>query len=209
MADARGPVVVVLAAGAGSRFRTGAATAAHKLAQPFAASTVLGCTLAQVVKSGLPRVVVTTSALHAAAVAAVGERDVLVLPEVGSTDVPLGMGLSIAAGVAAGADAPGWLMLPGDMPLLHAASLRAVAAALHRHAVVHAAHGGRRGHPVGFRAELYGELVALEGDEGARGVLARHAAHAVEVDDPGVLLDIDTEDELDSLRALHAARGGG
>ena len=57
-------------------------------------------------------------------------------------------------------------------------------------------HRGRRGHPVGFAAELFSELVMLKGDEGARRLLARYPTAAVELDDPGVLLDIDTVDDL-------------
>ena len=40
------------------------------------------------------------------------------------------------------------------------------------------------------------ELVMLKGDEGARRLLARYPTAAVELDDPGVLFDIDTVDDL-------------
>ena len=58
----------------------------------------------------------------------------------------------------------------------------------------------RRGHPVGFAAELYSELILLRGDEGARRIVARYPAQGVELDDPGVLLDVDTEADLEALR---------
>jgi molybdenum cofactor cytidylyltransferase len=41
----------------------------------------------------------------------------------------------------------------------------------------------------------------LTGDEGARRLVARYPAQGVEVDDPGVLLDVDTEDDLARVRA--------
>jgi molybdenum cofactor cytidylyltransferase len=46
-------------------------------------------------------------------------------------------------------------------------------------------------------------LLALRGDAGARSVLQRYAAEvvAVEVDDPGILQDVDTADDLDALDA--------
>jgi molybdenum cofactor cytidylyltransferase len=78
--------------------------------------------------------------------------------------------------------------------------LLAVARSLDQHPVAYAQHRGRRGHPVGFAAELYSELTGLSGDEGARRIIARYPAFAVEIDDPGVLVDIDTEDDLDALR---------
>jgi len=193
-----GPVVVVLAAGRGSRFLG----LDHKLVQALGASSVLGTTLGHVLSSRLPMVVVATAALAEIAQRSVATRDIVVLPDAGTPGPePLGMGYSIACGVSARPDASGWLILPGDMPMVKPATLRAVAAELHQHTVAYAQYRGRRGHPVGFSAELYSELAALSGDEGARRLVARYPAHGVEVDDPGVLIDIDTEADLDGLRS--------
>src|ERR1700712_1231768 len=93
------------------------------------------------------------------------------------------------------APAAGW-GLRGAFPRVRPASLRAVAAALDLQPIAFAQHRGRRGHPVGFGAELFSELMMLKGDEGARRLLARYPTAAVEVDDPGVLFDIDTVDDL-------------
>ena len=117
------------------------------------------------------------------------------------------MGYSIASGVAASADAGGWLVLPGDMPAVQPSSLLAVAAKLPHHVVVYAQHRGRRGHPVGFSAELYSELVQLSGDEGARRLVARYPSHGLELDDPGVLADVDTNDDLAALHARTQSHG--
>jgi molybdenum cofactor cytidylyltransferase len=57
---------------------------------------------------------------------------------------------------------------------------------------------------VGFGAELYSELAKLSGDEGARRLVARYPAHAVEVDDPGVMFDVDTPDDLAAARVARA-----
>jgi len=193
-----GPVVVVLAAGRGSRFRG----LDHKLAQSLGASSVLGTTLSRALASRLPVVVVTTAALAEIAKGGVATRDIVILPDAGTTgSLPLGMGYSIACGVSARPDASGWLILPGDMPLVKPATLQAVARGLLHHTVAYAQHHGQRGHPVGFSAELYSELAALGGDEGARRLVARYPAHGVEVDDPGVLIDIDTEGDLEDLRS--------
>jgi molybdenum cofactor cytidylyltransferase len=189
----KGPVVIVLAAGKGSRFRS----SGHKLAQAIGATTVLGMTLAHVIESGLPMVVVTTTAFASEAARFVASRDVVVLSE---GEAARGMAHSIAAGVAASADADGWIMLPADMPLVSAEALRAVKGELARHAVVYAQHRGQRGHPVGFAAELFSDLMQLSGDEGARRLIARYPACAVEIDDAGVLADIDTVDDLAAAR---------
>ncbi len=191
------PAVIVLAAGKGSRFLG----ADHKLAQSLGGLTVLGTTLQHAIASHLQVVVVTTEALADVACRSVAARDVIVLPEVGAPgQTALGMGYSISVGVGARPDAGGWLILPGDMPRVRPLTLQAVARQLEQHAVAYAQYKGRRGHPVGFSAELYSELIALSGDEGARRLIARYPALGVEVDDAGVLVDVDTLADLDKLR---------
>jgi len=195
---AAAPVVIVLAAGTGSRFEG----QGHKLTQALGDTTVLGATLRQVIASRLRLVVVTTSALRDMVKTWVATQDVIVVPAASPDHGErLGMGYSIAAGVRARGDASGWLVLPGDMPLVKPATLRAVASALAHHSVAFAQYQGQRGHPVAFSAELYSELAVLSGDEGARRILARYPAAAVEVDDPGALLDIDTRGDLAAAQA--------
>ncbi len=190
-------IVIVLAAGRGSRFVAGA----HKLAAPFGDAGVLATTLRHAIASHMPVVVVTTAPFAELARSSVAARDVVILPEVDTEDGQgLGMGHSISAGVRATPHAGGWLVLPGDMPLVRPATLQAVARELDRHPVVYAQYGGRRGHPVGFAAELYSELVDLRGDQGARRLVARYPAIGLELDDPGILVDIDTVDDLDAAR---------
>jgi len=195
------PTVIVLAAGKGSRFLGDT----HKLEQDIGSVSVFGSTLKHVIASHLPLLVVTTPALEAAARRLVAARDVVVLPEVGTPgDGRLGRGFSIASGVSARPDAPGWLILPADMPLVQPSTLVAVGRALEHHPVAYAQYRGRRGHPVAFASELYSELVTLSGDEGARRLTARYPAFGVEVDDPGVLIDVDTLEDLSAVRARQA-----
>lgn len=85
--------------------------------------------------------------------------------------------------------------------LVRPSSIVAVGRALADNAVAYTQHRGRRGHPVGFAAELVSELIGLTGDEGARRLVARYPALAVELDDPGVLIDVDTEADLAAARA--------
>ncbi|MCR6628635.1 MAG: nucleotidyltransferase family protein [Magnetospirillum sp.] len=159
------PVVLVLAAGRGERFRA-AGGAGHKLSALLGGMTVLERTLAAVRASGLPSHVV---------------------------DAPTeGMGWSIAAGVSATIGAGGWLILPGDMPLVSPATIRRVASALAKVPVVAPVHGGRRGHPVGFGPPCRGHLLALSGDLGARRVIQAFGRLDLPVEDPGCVLDIDT-----------------
>lgn len=189
------PTIVIPAAGRGSRF----GGELHKLAQPFGDSTVLGSTLRNALASQLPVVVVTTAALAPLAGRQLAQRDIVVVSE---EQAARGMGHTLAVGIGERSGAPGWLVLPADMPLVRPATLLAVGRALEHHAVAYAQHKGRRGHPVGFAAELYSELVVITGDNGMRRVLLRYPAHAEDTDDAGVLLDIDTVANLEALRAV-------
>jgi molybdenum cofactor cytidylyltransferase len=177
----------------------------HKLEQSLGGTTVLGRTLRQAIATQLPVLVVTTEERRPLAAQHCAGRDILVLS---GAEAARGMGHSIAAGVAERSGANGWLILPGDLPLVRPATLRSVAAALEHHAVVFAQYQGRRGHPVAFGAELYSELVRLDGDDGARRVALRYPALGLEVDDPGVLMDVDTVADLARVQAALAPAAG-
>ena len=65
---------------------------------------------------------------------------------------------------------------------------------------------GRRGHPVIFRASLYGELLSASPDVGARQVVWEHAQEIVEVptEEEGVVLNLNDPETL--RRALESSR---
>ena len=60
---------------------------------------------------------------------------------------------------------------------------------------------GRRGHPVLFARNLFDELQRAPLEQGARAVVRRHAAETelVPVDDPGILVDVDTPADYQEL----------
>lgn len=177
MALAHDPVVLVLASGRGERF-TASGGQGSKLQALLVGRTVLEHTLTAVRASGLPFHVVDAG-------------------------YP-GMGDSIAAGVRATADAAGWLVLPGDLPLVAPASLRAVAAALRQASVVLPMYRGTRGHPVGFARVHGAALQALTGAEGAAAIVRGADALRLELDDPGIVTDIDTVEDLARAERLLA-----
>ena len=198
----RRPAAVVLAAGRGSRFRG----SGHKLEQKLGASpgddTVLSRSLRHAIATRLPVVCVTTPALAPVAHRLIAARDVVTLPERDDDGrlMPVGMGHSIVAGVGAAGDADVWLILPADMPLVQPSTIVAVAEGLEHYPVCYAQYRGIQGHPVGFGTELFSELMTLQGDEGARRIVARYAAQPITVDDPGVHVDVDTADDLGRVR---------
>ena len=110
-----------------------------------------------------------------------------------------GMGTSLAQGVASATDAAGWVIALADMPWIATSTVAGVAGALHDGAsVVAPVYRGKRGHPVGFSARHRAGLTGLAGDSGARCLLEHHAAELVfvEVDDPGILRDVDSPADL-------------
>ena len=110
-----------------------------------------------------------------------------------------GMGASLAHGIGQARGADGWVIALADMPRISQATIRSIVAALEEGATIVApVHGGERGHPVGFGAALRDELLALDGDQGARAVLERHrdALRLIECPDPNVLYDIDRKSDL-------------
>ena len=110
-----------------------------------------------------------------------------------------GMGASLAAGVAAALDDCGYLVALADMPWVDPKTIARIASALEAGAsIVAPRFRGERGHPVGF-APLHREaLLALTGDEGARSIIDAHRGvlQLIEVDDPGVVRDVDTPLDL-------------
>lgn len=110
-----------------------------------------------------------------------------------------GMGVSLACGVRAAADADAWLVALGDMPYVRPSSIAAVRAALENGAPLAAPFfHARRGHPVGISARYRADLIGIKGDEGAKALLARHGAELLKipVGDPGVIRDIDRPEDL-------------
>jgi molybdenum cofactor cytidylyltransferase len=178
-------VGLLLAAGQGRRF------GGNKLLQPL--------------DDGTPMVLASASPLHAVlteTVAVVDDADGEVarllaqegLQVVCNPQARKGVGTSIACGVAASRHAGGWVIALGDMPFIPQTIVQAVVAALAGGAdIVAPVNQGQRGHPVGFSARHAEALMNLRADEGARGLIAAHrdSLELIEVDDRGVLLDID------------------
>ena len=187
------PIVLVLASGRGERFLASGGTV-HKLQALLAGRAVLERTLDAVRASGLP--------WH--------------LEGVGHP----GMGDSIASAVRATADAAGWLVLPGDLPLVLPSSLQHVAERLmagERNAdmapsqfAVVPRHADAKGHPVGFTSGCRAALLAMAGEHGAAPVLrmlqAANAVIEMEIDDIGIVTDIDTLDDLRRAESLYMER---
>lgn len=106
-----------------------------------------------------------------------------------------GMSLSLRCGVAACAQAHGWIVALADMPAVSAHTVMQIAAALESGApLVVCRYRGQRGHPVGFSRSFGPALMNLKGDQGGRSLLKQYSQsiHWLDVEDPGILFDVDT-----------------
>jgi molybdenum cofactor cytidylyltransferase len=119
-----------------------------------------------------------------------------------------GLASSVKAGIGAVPEnADGAIVCLGDMPLISAKlidQLIETFAPDRGQLIAVPVSDGRRGNPVLWSRRFFKELMTLDGDVGARHLIAKHAEAVAEVpvDGPSAFLDIDTP------QALEAARGG-
>ena len=197
-------VGLVLASGFGRRFD--AAGRRNKLLARLPDGQTLVTASARALCSVLEQVAVVVPTRGTLIEAALSDLPVRLVRNARARD---GIGASIAVGVAAlKADFPqatGWLVALGDMPFVAPATIKTVAEALVAggaaglHRIVAPAYRGTRGHPVGFGSGFADSLMALDGDVGASVLMRDHAVRLVDCDDPGILRDIDTREDLSRL----------
>lgn len=111
-----------------------------------------------------------------------------------------GMGSTISSSLEY-IDSDKLLIVLADMPFVQASSFNQVCAALTSNDIVVPTFQSRRGHPVGFHRRYFSELSRLDGDSGGKVLLQKHANKVLElaVDDPGILYDIDTRQDLSAV----------
>jgi molybdenum cofactor cytidylyltransferase len=97
-------------------------------------------------------------------------------------------------------DCEGAIVHLADHPMVDVKSFKAIVDSYDRtrKPIVIARSSGRRGHPVLFDRTVFVELLSAPEDEGARYVVNADASRVeyVELDDPGINLDLDTPADL-------------
>jgi molybdenum cofactor cytidylyltransferase len=121
-------------------------------------------------------------------------------------DYAQGLSSSLKTGIRALPEtAAGALVLLGDMPQITAIHLDRLIAAFaddKGRAIILPTHAGKRGNPVLWPQAYFAEMLQLEGDAGAKRLLAAHASRVRQVDlgTDAIFADVDTPEALAQLR---------
>lgn len=167
--------------------------------------TFLGRAVAALGGGGCTSVVVVTGAesdpAHAAIARAARELGAVVAvnPLVGSEQLD-----SVRAGLRLAApDAAAAVISPVDVPITRVATVQSVIQRFRESGapLVVPTHAGTRGHPILLSREMFRETDGPDLPEGLRSLMRRHAdrLEEVAVDDPDVLLDVDTPEAYRAL----------
>ncbi|MEC9239162.1 MAG: nucleotidyltransferase family protein [Pseudomonadota bacterium] len=114
-------------------------------------------------------------------------------------DANVGISRSIAAGIRALGSAPWVIIGLADMPYVSPDTISQIACTLDAGAVIaRPSSSGRAGNPVGFNSRLFGPLMDLKGDRGARTLIDDYLGDVVDVEvrDEGIFRDIDRPKDL-------------
>jgi molybdenum cofactor cytidylyltransferase len=188
---------IVLAAGQSSRMGT------NKLLMEVNGRPMLRRVTEAAAASHAGPVVVVTGSADSDLKAAL---DGLPLRFANNPDFSKGLSTSLRVGVnALPEDCDGALVLLGDMPGVDTALIDKLIAAFdpgEERAICVATHNGRRGNPVLWARRFFPEILAIEGDVGARNLLASYDEMVCEVDadSDAPLIDIDTPEALAAYR---------
>lgn len=198
--EARGPAVaaIVLAAGRSTRMAPyNKLLVADRAGKPMIARVV-----DNILSSRARPVFVVTGHREAEVRAAIGGRPVTF---VAASDYADGLAASLKAGIAAlPEEIGGAIVCLGDMPLVTGRVIDRLIDSFdpdEGRMIVAPTHEGRIGNPILWERSFFAEMLALQGDAGARALLKRHAEQVAEIpmDDDAVLRDFDTVDSLATL----------
>jgi len=110
----------------------------------------------------------------------------------------LGMSESLKLGIENTSPSRGWLIALGDMPYLNASTIYSIVESLKENRIVRPHYQGKAGNPVAFGLEFRSQLLEINGDQGAKQVVARNQAKLVdiEINDTGIWQDIDRPQDI-------------
>ena len=190
---------VVLAAGLSSRMQ------GFKPLLPMGSGTTLEIVVSMLLDAAVDRVVVVAG--HRAPEVAAAALKAGAGP-VENAEYASGMYSSVATGVRAlSPDVDGFFLLPVDIPLVRAATVRRLAREFlpEKDLILHPCFQGERGHPPLLAGVLVRDIFDHDGEGGLRGLLerieseTREKVREIAVPDEGILADMDTDADYTDL----------
>lgn len=196
----RSPRIAAIVLAAGRSTRMGAR---NKLLETLGGTPMVRHAVEAAIGSRATETIVVTGHQAEAVREAVDRPDISF---VHNADFATGLASSLRAGLeAVPDDADGAIVLLGDMPGVTSAVVDQLIAAFapdDGRGICMPTFHGRRGNPVLWARRYFEEMRAIDGDTGARGLLAKHAAEIAEVpiETGAIHLDIDTPEALAEAR---------
>lgn len=190
---------IIVAAGYSSRME------AFKPLLPLGESTVIESSISSFLEAGIENTIVV-----------VGFKANMLKPILEQMDIKWvynknyseGMFSSIVAGVKSlPSHVKGFFLLPADIPIVRHQTIDILSQNYDKHDIIYPVYKNRRGHPPLISSKLFPEILRFDGQGGLKALLKKHndSALHIEVDDEGILLDMDTyEDYLMICKKLKA-----
>ncbi len=184
---------IVLAAGMGSRF--GGDKMLHPIKQKNGDELAMGLLSAMNLKPWVDDIICVVRASDKTLISIYEQHGFKVHI---SEHYELGLSASLVAGIQACKGASMYVLALGDMPYIKAKTYQDIRQSLDKSdkdKIIQPTFNGMPGHPMVFPQRLKNELLALQGDVGARSIVKKEAHNiiSVKVQDGGIHWDVDTK----------------
>ena len=180
--------VLLLAAGNSKRF------GGDKRTANWQHTTILQATIDNIQQAGLPLLI------------GISRTDRVLAQQLANQNIAyyrcdkatLGMGATLAAGIALCHQWPATLIALGDMPGIQPETYQMLANDTAKQSITVPYCNGLPGNPVGFGKDFYSKLQQLNGDTGGKTLVQQNTTtiNKIPVSDEGILWDIDTPEDI-------------
>ncbi len=184
---------IVLAAGKGSRF--GGDKMLHPIKQKNGDGLAMGLLSAMNLKPWVDDVICVVRARDKKLIALYQQHGFKIHI---SEHYELGLSASLVAGIQACNDASMYVLALGDMPFINAKTYQDIRLTIDKSdkdKIIQPRFNNKPGHPMVFPKRLKNQLLALQGDVGARSIVNKEAKKlvSINVNDAGIHWDVDVK----------------
>lgn len=189
--------VVILAAGESLRLGY------DKLSLPLGEKSVLEHTVSNFLIDSVNEIVIVTGKFFPECRSSIASPKV---QWVNNPDYVFGMSSSIRKGIEhIRGSAEGIFITPADIPLFKPATVQSMIRAFTTAKIIIPTYRGKKGHPVLLNLNMARECLTMQSEKVLYDVINKNknAVEWLAVDDEGILLDIDTAEDYEALKAYY------